>query len=216
MATSTLTDPTPVEGMGYNVNVINGIATVGGVAYSVGSELYRHYHSGSWRTFEYVNGKELERFPYSNGDGVLGTTHTGDTLEAVLLPIPITAGYYQVKDWMNALFSINKPTTSTNTTYRIRIGTTGTTADNILATFITSQRSFAFSRYNMQFLTGDIIRAVNSPASTQTDLNSASTISSVSVNPSNAFYLTLTAQLTDNTEQVQCIGARVSRIKPSN
>lgn len=217
VANATLTDSSPVEGMGYTINVINGIATVGGVAYSVGSELYRHYHSGSWRTFEYVNGKELECFPYSNGDGVLGITHTGDTLETVLFPIPITAGYYQVKDWMNALFSINKPTiTTNNVTYRMRIGTAGTTADNLLATFVTNQRSFAFSRYNMQFLTGNLIRTIFNAAGAQTDLNASSSISGVSVNPSNAFYLTLTAQLTDSTEQVQCIGARVSRIKPSN
>lgn len=217
VANATLTDATPVEGMGYTVNVINGVATVGGVAYSVGSELYRHYHSGSWRTAEYVNGKELERFVYSDGDGVLGITHTGNTLETVLFSIPITAGYFQVKDWMNAFFSINKPTpTTNNVTCRMRIGTTGTTADNLLATFVTNQRNFAFSRYNMQFLTGDIIRAVNSLAGTQTDLNAASVISNVSVNPSNAFYLTITAQLTESTEQVRCIGARVSRIKPSN
>lgn len=216
-ANATLTDPTGVEGMGYYVNVLNGVATVGGVVHSVGSELYRHYLSGSWRTFEYVNEKELERFLYSDGDAVLGTPHTGDTLETVLFSIPITADYYQVKDWMNALFSINKPTTTTNSvTYRMRIGTTGTTADNLLATVINIQRYVAFSRFNMQFLTDNLIRTINANASSQTDLSSASTLSTVSINPSNTFYLTLTAQLTDSTEQVQCIGARVSRIKPSN
>lgn len=50
---ATLTDPSPIEGFGYPVNVINGIATVGGLSYQAGSQLYRHYHSGSWRTFVY-------------------------------------------------------------------------------------------------------------------------------------------------------------------
>lgn len=62
VANTTITDPTPTEGMGYYVNVINGIATVGGVYYSVGTQLFRHYHSGSWRTFVYPSTLQLENF----------------------------------------------------------------------------------------------------------------------------------------------------------
>jgi len=43
VATATLTDPTPTEGMGYPVNVINGTATIGGVGYTAGSLVYRFY-----------------------------------------------------------------------------------------------------------------------------------------------------------------------------
>lgn len=62
IANATITDPTPTAGMGYHVNVINGVATVGGVAYSVGTKLFRHYHSGSWRTFVYPSTLQLENF----------------------------------------------------------------------------------------------------------------------------------------------------------
>jgi hypothetical protein len=49
----TITDPTPIEGIGYTVTVINGTATIGGVGYTVGQKVFRHYHSGSWRSFIY-------------------------------------------------------------------------------------------------------------------------------------------------------------------
>jgi len=48
VATATLTDPTPTEGMGYPVNVINGTATIGGVGYTAGSYVFRFYQGGAW------------------------------------------------------------------------------------------------------------------------------------------------------------------------
>lgn len=51
-ASTTFTDPTPVEAKGYTVFVRSGTATVGGTAYSVaGTRIYRYYHSGSWSTY---------------------------------------------------------------------------------------------------------------------------------------------------------------------
>jgi hypothetical protein len=54
VANLTMTDITPPsEGAFYEVTVINGTATIGGVGYTVGQKVFRHYHSGSWRTFVY-------------------------------------------------------------------------------------------------------------------------------------------------------------------
>jgi hypothetical protein len=52
VAAATYTDPTvPAEGRGFVVRVVNGAATVGGVAFSVeGTVISREYHSGAWRT----------------------------------------------------------------------------------------------------------------------------------------------------------------------
>lgn len=48
-ASATYTDPTPTQGQGFIVYVKNGTATIGGTAYStVGSIIYRYYHSGAW------------------------------------------------------------------------------------------------------------------------------------------------------------------------
>jgi hypothetical protein len=60
VANATFTDPTPAEGKGYMVTVINGAATIGGVGYTVGQKVFRHYHSGSWRTFVYKDSSILD------------------------------------------------------------------------------------------------------------------------------------------------------------
>jgi hypothetical protein len=49
-AAATYTDPTPAEGRGFVVRVVNGTQTVGGTAYAAeGTVIMREYHSGSWR-----------------------------------------------------------------------------------------------------------------------------------------------------------------------
>lgn len=54
VANSVYTDPTPFEGAEYEIVIVNGNATVGGIVYStVGTTLKRAYHSGSWVTFKY-------------------------------------------------------------------------------------------------------------------------------------------------------------------
>lgn len=51
VANATFTDPTPVEGKGFKVFVRNGTAVVGGVSYTVGSQIVRIFHSGSWANY---------------------------------------------------------------------------------------------------------------------------------------------------------------------
>lgn len=73
VASSTYTDPTPVEGEGFIVFVRNGTATVGGIAFSsAGTLVNRIYHSGSWSNYSifdpsttYTNGSIL--FAATNG-----------------------------------------------------------------------------------------------------------------------------------------------------
>jgi hypothetical protein len=77
VANATFTDPTPVEGKGYEVTVINGTATIGGVGYTVGQKVFRHFHSGSWRTFVYFDDLENGCIPLS------GTT-TGNPLTGLI------------------------------------------------------------------------------------------------------------------------------------
>ena len=51
VANATFTDPTPVEGTGFKVFVRNGTAVIGGTSYTVGSEIIRIFHSGSWANY---------------------------------------------------------------------------------------------------------------------------------------------------------------------
>jgi hypothetical protein len=49
-AAATYTDPTPADGRGFVVRVVNGTQTVGGTAYTAeGTVIFREYHSGAWR-----------------------------------------------------------------------------------------------------------------------------------------------------------------------
>jgi len=51
VANSTFTDPTPVEGKGYRVFVRNGTATINSVGYTVGTSIFRVFHSGAWVSY---------------------------------------------------------------------------------------------------------------------------------------------------------------------
>jgi hypothetical protein len=51
VANATYTDPSPVEGLGYEVDVLNATATINSIAYSlVGTTITRRFHSGAWIT----------------------------------------------------------------------------------------------------------------------------------------------------------------------
>ncbi len=47
-ATLTVTDPTPVTGKGFQVHVIGGTSTIGGVGYTAGALVYRYYDGAVW------------------------------------------------------------------------------------------------------------------------------------------------------------------------
>jgi hypothetical protein len=47
-ATLTVTDPTPEAGAGFDVLVVNGTCTIGGVGYSPGVQVWSVYYSGAW------------------------------------------------------------------------------------------------------------------------------------------------------------------------
>jgi hypothetical protein len=51
VANSTFTEPTPVEGKGYRVFVRNGTATINSVGYTVGTSIFRVFHSGAWVSY---------------------------------------------------------------------------------------------------------------------------------------------------------------------
>ena len=51
VANATYTDPSPIEGRGFTVDVLNATATINSIAYSVvGTRIVRRFHSGSWIT----------------------------------------------------------------------------------------------------------------------------------------------------------------------
>jgi len=68
VASATYTDPSPVEGKGFDVLVINGTATVGGTGYgTAGTLIKRRWHSGAWQTnYVYLNKAQMDSLYLSN------------------------------------------------------------------------------------------------------------------------------------------------------
>jgi hypothetical protein len=78
VGTVTYTDPAPVTGRGYTVNVVSGTATVGATAYAVaGTRLLRIYDGASWNT------------------RVLSGTNTGDETQSSILT---KLGWFKIID----------------------------------------------------------------------------------------------------------------------
>jgi hypothetical protein len=84
-AAATYTDPTPAEGRGYLVRVVNGTQTVGGTAYAAeGTVIFREYHSGAWRNRVLFGGADAAGVRANIGASALtptvnpqvGTTYT--------------------------------------------------------------------------------------------------------------------------------------------
>jgi hypothetical protein len=78
VANATFTDPTPAEGKGYRVFVRNGTATINSVAYTVGTSIFRVFHSGAWAS--YVSLPD-SNFVASNAP-ITGATKTKVTYDA--------------------------------------------------------------------------------------------------------------------------------------
>jgi hypothetical protein len=79
-AAATYTDPTPAEGRGYLVRVVNGTQTVGGTAYAAeGTVIMREYHSGSWRNRVLFGGADAAGVRANIGAAALTPTVNAQT-----------------------------------------------------------------------------------------------------------------------------------------
>jgi hypothetical protein len=125
VANATFTDPTPAEGKGYMVTVINGTATIGGVGYTVGQKVFRHYHSGSWRTFVYND--ENRTVELLLNDVVSGSNVTGVTTETLVKTILIPANTIKSgESVMIEAISVRNATAVSTSQNRFRTSTSGT------------------------------------------------------------------------------------------
>ena len=89
VANSTFTDPSPVEGKGYRVFVRNGTATINSVGYTVGTSIFRVFHSGSW--FSYVSLPDSNFVPSTRNITINGTTQdlSADRTFTIGNPFPL-------------------------------------------------------------------------------------------------------------------------------
>jgi hypothetical protein len=113
VASATFTDPTPAEGKGFMVFVRNGTATIGGIGYStLGSFIYRIYHSGAWANYNISSG--------TTGSWELISTATASSSSTIdFTGLSSTYAFYKV-----VYYDVLPVTNSVS--FRIRLGTGGT------------------------------------------------------------------------------------------
>jgi hypothetical protein len=87
VANATFTDPTGVNGKGYEVFVRNGTATINSVAYTEGTTILRLFHSGAW--VSYLGGGSQDLQQVTN----LGSTTT-ETI--IVLDNPSSTNYLSI------------------------------------------------------------------------------------------------------------------------
>ena len=159
----------------------------------------------------------VEKIIVSESDGTFGT-HTGNTAETVLLAIDISANEFEAGDRLIFKIFTDKSAGAENVQFRVRVGTTGTTSDTLIATSANytgnNARYMMFDRQRNLFLTGNSLRCTSSTVASATDINALNgTSTTVTLNPSNAWKFVITAQLSAGAETTNLVGYTISKIK---
>ncbi|HRE77109.1 MAG TPA: hypothetical protein PLL09_04705 [Flavobacterium sp.] len=150
----------------------------------------------------------------SNSSGI-GISSSA-TSETVLYSFLISGGTFSVGDFFKFRIGAEKDGTVSNATYRVRVGVNGDTSDNLLATCVigaNNSRYTAFERQNIYFNSSSTLRAFAPATTTTTDITSGNPASDVSCNPSNNFYISITAQLTSTDFSCKMTTLELARTK---
>jgi hypothetical protein len=173
----------------------------------------------SLATREWVNANKanVEEVIRSKANDTFGS-HTGDTLETVLLAIDIDANEFVAGDRLIYKIFTDKSAAVGNVQFRVRVGTTGTTSDSLIATSANftgnNARYMMFDRQRNFFLSGNSFRCPSASVASATDINAMNGApTTVSLNPSNAWKFVITAQLSAIAETTNLLGYTISKIK---
>ena len=199
VSSSTITDPSPVEGKGYSVLVRNGTATIGGTAYStVGQLLWRVYHSGAWATYQL-------------------TTQT--QLDAKTFSVPFLASQFDPLDATNYFFggiSNLFPPSTTNTNQDFVIGYACTVVGCVIQAHgnVTqgSSEDVALSLRNNTANTTTAMGNFKTNATSTTTVVTAITGLSISVGASDSIVLQMNGTWATNPTQVRLTGYLIIRL----
>jgi hypothetical protein len=198
VANLTMSDITPPsEGAFYEVTVINGTSTIGGVGYTVGQKVFRHYHSGSWRTFVTQNANSLSKIVIK--DTASSAPVTGSTLNTLAKTYEIQGGVFDENDAFNLEVNAEKTGVNGTSTIRVYVNTTNNFATATLysttASASASIRDIPVSRLRSNFKGTNLI--VVAPGSgLLSDLNQGFNAprTALSLNPANTFFIFVAIQ----------------------
>jgi uncharacterized delta-60 repeat protein len=141
-------------------------------------------------------------------------SHTGDLTERVLYTFN-ASNLFSLAETIAIYLNLFKNASGGNVTYRIRIGTNGTTADNLAASFTAAtvnSRTTNLERKNCVFVTGNFLRmaAVTSTIVSDNVTTGISTL--IPIDYSN-LKISITAQLTIASETTTLEGILITKIR---
>jgi hypothetical protein len=181
------------------VTVINGTATIGGVGYTVGQKVFRHFHSGSWRTFVSQNANSLSKIVIK--DTSSSAPVTGSTLNTLAKTYRIQGENFDGNDAFNLKINAEKNGVLGITTIRTYVNTENNFATATLYSTTTSSsasvRDIPLSRLRSNFKGTNLIVVPPGLAFTlTTDLNQGFNAprTAIPLNPANTFFLFVAIQ----------------------
>lgn len=224
--TGTLADARIASATAWNAK-IDGSGTINELAYFTASDTIASLSTATYPSLtelSYVKGvtsavqTQLDRketFIYSKSNANLGTV-TGTTAETVLLSVNISAGEYVIGDILTWIGYVKKTGVAGLATIRTRAGTAGTTADALIGTWGAMALGNPFctsERRNMTFDTGNLLVGARDTTTLYSDVTASSQITSTSLNPANAWKLTITCQLAAGTDTIDLRTLKIGKIK---
>ena len=194
----TMSDITPPsEGAFYEVTVINGTATIGGVGYTVGQKVFRHYHSGSWRSFVTQNASSLSKIVIK--DTASSAPVTGSTLNTLAKTYRIQGENFDGNDAFNLEINAEKSSGLGTATIRVYVNTENNFATATLYSTTTSSaasiRDIPVLRLRSNFKGTNLI-VVTPGATLLNDLGQGFNAprTALALNPANTFFVFVAIQ----------------------
>ena len=199
VANATFTDPTPVEGKGFKVFVRNGTAVIGGTSYTVGSEIIRIFHSGSWANYRLDATSNAWRYINSSDSSAI----TGTTINTIIRAVHIPANTLTSNSVLRILQNEYDKTGTNNTSVRIYINTSNSLVGaSLLANRLNYTGLYFQLRRNLK-CDGTNLKGYNSGANIAVESElSVSTTSRTPVDVSVDNWLIFAVQLSNTSDSI--------------
>lgn len=223
VATCTVTDPTPVEGKGFEVLVVNGTATVGGTAYNVvGTVIKRVFHSGAWSNRVYITQAAINTALVGKANTFLNvkiptTTYlTGTTVETEVYRLPIPPNTFSAIDMLFLRgFIFQKIGTAAAYTIRMKLSTSQTmpsgTTDQIGTMIPTNTNISAFFGRGFAITAGNLIGLI-ATLNSSFETNTGNALLNVPFDHTVTQYLYISITLGNANDQVRMVGGQISNV----
>jgi len=241
-ATLTVTDPTPVTGKGFQVHVIAGTSTIGGVGYTAGALVYRYYDGSVWVSKNYNT--PIDAVPTDGSanavesNGVFDalalktnetsflahkartiyqsqTSITGVSVQTLLATMKIDGNVYASTDafWFNMI--VQKGVTASTVEYKIYLGTTSGALTTQIGRFIANAatRGADFNRY-YTINSGNLDTTMGFTTNALSGLAQTTTVNTpVAVTMSADLWISISVTPTNSADVSGIMGASITPLK---